>query len=512
MSEPSPVMSRAALVLLLSSAIPTALGADTELSHSELAHLSIEELANTPIMSVSRRLQPVADAPAAIYVISAEEIRRSGSATLPEALRLAPNLQVARVDARNYAITARGFNNAFANKLLVLIDGRSIYSPLFSGVYWDAQDVVLEDVERIEVISGPGATMWGANAVNGVINIIMKRSASTAGTLAAIGRQSDLRTVALRHGVRLSDATSYRLYAKSLDQDDTRRANGTVNLTGYARHQAGFRLDTAQGADAASLQGDAYQGRLHQQGTRDIRIAGANLVGRLSRQLSSGGSASVQAYWDFTERDQPNAFVQHLHTFDLSAQHSLTLADSHQLVWGAGYRRAEDRIVNSSAFAFLPGKFNMHWANVFVQDDIALGAATTLTAGLKFEHNNYTGLETLPTLRLSFKPTGNTLLWGALSRSVRAPSRIDRDFFSPTNPQVVDGQPRYAIAGGPDFDSEVAKVVELGMRTYKQGRYSLSLTAFGSRYARLRTLEPNPAGAGLVFRNQAEGRTRGLEL
>lgn len=265
-------------------------------------------------------------------------------------------------------------------------------------------------------------------------------------------------------------------------------------------------------ADAASIHGDAYKGRLQQQGTRAIEIAGANLLARVSRQLADGGSASVQAYWDFTERDQPNAFVQHLNTIDLTAQHSFSFADVHQLVWGAAYRRAEDRIVNSSAFAFLPAKFNMHWASAFVQDDIALGAVTTLSAGLKLEHNNYTGLETLPTLRLSVKPTANTLLWSSLSRSVRAPSRVDRDFFSPGTPTVVDGRPRYVVAGGPDFAAEVAKVAELGIRTYREGLYSVSLTAFHSNYSRLRTLEPNPDGAGLVFRNLAEGRTRGLEL
>jgi len=464
------------------------------------------------VTSVSRRSEPAFDAVASIFVISADSIKRAGVTTLPEALRLAPNLQVARVDARNYAVTARGFNSAFENKLLVLIDGRSVYTPLFSGVFWDAQDVVLEDVERIEVISGPGATMWGANAVNGVINIITKAAGATQGTQLGASAEPDLVTGSVRHGGVLAGGGRYRLYLKSLEQDDIERENGLAGPTGWKRSQAGFRADWGQGGATTTLQGDAYVGALHQQGTRAIRTAGANLLGRKTIRLESGTELSAQAYWDFTERNQPGAFIEHLNTLDVQLQSSSTVARRHRLVWGAGYRMAFDRLDNGAGFAFLPGDLNLHWGNAFVQDEIDLHDTLRLVAGAKVEHNNYTGLEFLPTLRLAWKPTASSMTWASASRTVRAPSRIDRDFYSPSNPPLVGGVPGYAIAGGPDFRSEVANVVELGYRIQATPALSYSVTAFGSDYDRLRTLEPNARGPGSVFGNLANGRATGVEM
>jgi iron complex outermembrane receptor protein len=478
----------------------------------DVAELSLEELANIRITSVSKKSESLADAPASIFVITNDEIRRSGATTLPEALRLAPNLQVARVDARNYAITARGFNSPFENKLLVLIDGRTVYTPLFSGVYWDAQDVVLEDVERIEVISGPGATLWGANAVNGVINVITRTAADTQGGLVAAGAGKNEKNGAFRYGGALDNGGHYRVYGKYADNDDTRRADGAPVLTGWRRQQAGFRSDWGNGNRNFTLQGDAYSGALRQAGTQDISIGGANLVGRINTRLAGGSDLSLQAYWDYTERNQPNAFIEHLHTIDFQLQHSIKAGNAHDLVWGAGYRYAMDRVQNDKFFAFLPGSLDMYWGNVFAQDEIALRDDLRLTAGVKLENNNYTGVEFLPTLRLSWKPAANRLVWTSASRSVRTPSRIDRDFFSPTNPPVVNGVPRYALAGGPDFESEVANVLELGYRAQPSPTLSWSATVFYSRYDRLRTLEPNPAGPGLVFRNGAEGRAHGIEM
>jgi iron complex outermembrane receptor protein len=478
----------------------------------DIANLSLEALSDVRVTSVSRRSESVADAAASIFVISGDSIKRSGAATIPEALQLAPNLQVARVDARNYAVTARGFNSAFENKLLVLIDGRSVYTPLFSGVFWDAQDVVMEDVERIEVISGPGATMWGANAVNGVINIITKAASATQGTQVSAGYDRDLASASVRHGGALAGGLRYRMYLKSVRHDDIERENGLDNLTGYKRSQAGFRADWGQGADTSTVQGDAYAGDLHQQGTRDIRIAGANLLGRKAIRLEGGSELTAQAYWDFTERNQPGAFIEHLNTLDIQLQSSTTLARRHRIVWGAGYRMAFDRLDNGTGFAFLPGDLNLHWGNTFVQDEIDVTDTLRLIAGAKLEHNNYTGLEFLPTLRLAWKPTGSSLSWASASRTVRAPSRIDRDFYSPSNPPIVGGVPRYALAGGPDFQSEVATVFELGYRIQATPALSYSATAFASDYERLRTLEPNPRGTGSVFSNLASGRTRGIEM
>lgn len=479
----------------------------------DLASLSLEELGNTRVTSVSKRAESVIDAAASVFVISGESIHRAGVTTLPEALRLAPNLQVAQVDARNYAVTARGFNSAFENKLLVLIDGRSVYTPLFSGVFWDAQDVVLEDVERIEVISGPGATLWGANAVNGVINIITKSAGATQGMLAVASADRDGRSAVLRYGAALGKGGRYRVYAKTSEGDDLPRESGTsLSLTGWRRSQLGLRADWGDGDSMLTVQGDAYAGALHQQGTEDIQIGGANLLARDTRKLAGGQELSAQVYLDHTERKQPRAFVEHLDTVDVQLQSALVLAERHRLVIGAGYRLASDRLQNGAGFAFLPADEKLHWGNVFVQDEIDLSGSLRLIAGAKFEHNNYTGREFLPTLRLAYKPSASSLLWGALSRTVRAPSRIDRDFYSPSTPAVVAGVPQYAIGGGADFASEVARVAELGYRMQALPGLSFSATAFASQYADLRTLEPSPNGVGSVFANRASARSRGVEM
>jgi iron complex outermembrane receptor protein len=502
-----PLVRCLALVLIATHARADALAPGAR----DLGDLSLEELANIQVTSVSRRPEALSDAASSIFVITGTDIHRAGATTLPEALRLAPNLQVARVDARNYAVTARGFNSAFENKLLVLIDGRTVYSPLFSGVFWDVQDVVLEDVERIEVISGPGATLWGANAVNGVINIITRSAASTQGTLLSAAGGKDERSGAVRHGGALAGGGHYRVYGKYAASDDLRAESGATVPTGWQRRQAGFRADWDGKARNATVQGDLYDASLHQKGTADIRVRGANLLGRVNHGFAGGSTATVQMYWDHTERDQPLAFVEHLDTLDLQLQHAVNLGQDHRLVWGGGYRWGHDRVRNGAAFGFLPGTMNLHWANLFAQDEMALRDDLRLTAGLKFEDNNYTGVEVLPTLRLAWNPHPAALVWSSLSRSVRAPSRIDRDFYSPTAPAVVNGVPRYAVAGGPDFQSEVADVFELGYRAQPTPSLSYSATAFHGRYDRLRTLEPNPHGSGSVFLNMADGRTRGIE-
>ncbi|WLI91347.1 TonB-dependent receptor [Massilia sp. R2A-15] len=477
---------------------------------SELTDLSLEQLSNVVVTSVSRQEEKLAHAAASIYIISASDIRRSGAQSIPEALRLAPNLQVARVDARNYAITARGFNSPFENKLLVLIDGRSVYSPLFSGVFWDAQDLVLDDIERIEVISGPGSTIWGANAVNGVINVITKSAKDVPGGRAALIAGADERAGTMRYGAALGAHANYRLYAKYRQNDDTENAAGASTHTGYQRRQAGFRADWDLEGGGATLSGDAYQGSLHQAGTRDIGIAGANLNASLTGHGGEASDYRLQVLFDHTERNQPTAFVEYLDTIDVQAQYNLQ-AGRHRMSAGAGYRGAQDRIENGAGFAFLPDHLQLHTGNLFAQDEIALTDALRFTAGLKVEHNNYTGAELLPNLRLGWSPAEAALLWTSLSRTVRAPSRIDHDFYSPAVAPIVNGVPRYTIAGGPDFISETANVLELGYRAQPSAQFSYSATAFYADYDRLRTLEPL-AGGGVAFRNFGEGRVRGIEL
>ncbi len=500
-------IGRPALLLLLCAA--------SGLAHANTApdfsDLSLEELADIQVTSVSKMEQSLSRAPASIYVITAEDIRRSGATSLPEALRLAPQLQVARVDARNYAITARGFNNPFENKLQVLIDGRIVYSPLFSGVFWDAQDVVLEDIDRIEVISGAAATLWGTNAVNGVINIITRSARDTQGALADATVGSGLNRGSVRYGGKLSGDGYFRVYGKHAEEDDTQRVSGVDAADGWRRDQGGFRADWGGRRDRLTLQGDAYQGSLHQLGTRDIRIGGANLLGRIQRSSGANSDVSLQAYLDHTERDQPGAFVEYLDTADLELQRTLRLGSAQRLVVGGGYRLAHDRVRNDVNFAFLPGSVDLHWADVFAQDEIALRKQLKLTLGLRLENNSYTGTETMPALRLAWTPDDHRLLWTSLSRAVRTPSRIDRDFYAPTNPPLKNGVPQYFLAGGPDFQSEVVNAFEIGYRAQPSTRLSYSLTAFYDDYDRLRTLEQNPAGPGLVFLNMAEGEVHGVE-
>jgi iron complex outermembrane receptor protein len=499
---PSPAAS-AALALCLSISCGTAIAANSPVH--DFADMSLEDLANIQVTSVSRKSESLADAPASIFVITNDDIHRSAATTLPEALRLAPNLQVARVDARNYAISARGFNGVFANKMLVLIDGRTVYSPLFSGTFWDAQDVMLEDVDRIEVISGPGATVWGANAVNGVINVITKSAADTQGTLLSAGAGSHEKNGAVRYGGELGNGGHYRVYGKYSDNNDTPTAKGTVLSDGWRREQAGFRTDWGSRANNGTLQGDAYSGRLHQAGTRDIQISGANIVGRISRQLSDDSSMRLNAYLDHTLRDQPNAYVDRLTTADFEGQNAFRFGERNTITWGGGYRAMFDRIENGPNFAFLPTSFNSHVANIFVQDEIELGKTLHLTVGEKVEHNAYTGRESLPSARLAWKFATNQLLWGAVSRAVRAPSRIDRDFFAPANGALFNG--------GAQFQSEVARVAELGYRGQLSPTVSFAATANYSQFDRLRSLEPTTNAAfPVAFRNGSQGNSRGLEM
>jgi iron complex outermembrane receptor protein len=498
----------AARVWIAIVAALTALAANAQAGKpSDLVDLSLEELANLEITSVSRRAERLSDAPASIFVITGDDIRGSGATSLPEALRLAPNLEVARVDSRQYAISARGFNNTIANKLLVLIDGRTVYTPLFSGVFWDAQDTLLEDVDRIEVISGPGATLWGANAVNGVINVISRRAAETQGTLLVAGAGNLERGAAARQGGKAGVDGAFRVYGKISDRDHTSRADGTSVPDSWDSGQAGFRADWGTAVGAFTLQGDAYRGTIDQAASGDIRISGGNLLARWARQLSGGDRVQVQAYFDNTEREIPGTFAERLNTFDVEFQHALRVGSQHSVIWGGGYRRADDHVSNTAAIAFLPADRNLRRGNLFVQDEIALrGDQLRLTLGTKAQSNPYTATEFLPSARIAWKPDASRLVWSALSRAVRAPARLDRELFVSAQPPVLP-QP---IAGGPDFRSEISKVLELGYRAQPSRRASYSVTLFHSVHDHLRSLEPGPAGA-LVIGNEMEGKTDGIE-
>ena len=503
--KPSPL-----LLLAMLSIAPGARAAD-----GDIADLTLEQLNEIVVTSVSRQEERLSNAAASLFVISATDIRRSGARSLPEALRLAPNLEVARVDARNYAISARGFNNPFANKLLMLVDGRSVYSPFFSGVFWDAQSVVMEDIERIEVISGPGSTIWGVNAVNGVINVITRHARDSQGALLSVAASGGEGDASVRFGGRLGSRGYYRAYAQYMAAEDTETAAGVNTYTGMQRRQAGFRADWELARGSLALSGDAYQANLGQLNTRDIRLSGANLVGRYTRRMDEGSALRLQLVLDHIERNQPNAYVDRLDTVELEGQHDVQLG-LHKLSWGGGYRHSRDENTPGPGFGFWPYRRSMHWGNLFAQDEIALTQTVRLTGGLKAEHNTYTGAELLPTLRLAWSPDARHTAWGALSRTVRSPSRIDRDFVAPPKPLTIGGVPRFVIGTSPEFESETANVLELGYRAQPAARWSWSVAAWYADYDKLRTLEPNPAPGpyrgNIEFRNLAEGHTRGIEF
>jgi iron complex outermembrane receptor protein len=484
----------------------------------DLADLSIEELANIQVMSVSKRPERLQDAAAAVFVITSDDIRRSGAATLPEALRLAPNLHVAQVNNYGYTISARGLNgssNSVSNKLLVMIDGRSVYTPLFSGVFWDAQDVLMEDVERIEVISGPGGVMWGANAVNGVINITTRAARDTPGGLLTLRGAGNGGDVAFRQGGQ-EGRLAWRAYGKLVDRSRSELAGGAPVEDAYRRSQAGFRADWEQDQDRVSVIGNLYRGRLDQPAPGEISISGfdpvlgqvrsdgVNLSARWEHALADGGAVLVQAYLDHTLRDVPPVFEERLTMADLQFQHTLPQRGAHQLVWGADYRHGRDRVQNGEIIAFLPAHSNQQWASVFIQDDIALRDNWRLTLGARAEYNEYTGVEFLPSMRLSWRLSARHALWAAASRTVRAPSRLDVDVFAPASPPFL-------LRGGAAVRAEVAKVYELGYRGQPAANLSYSVTLFHHDYDHLRTQEIDPSGTFLTFDSLMRGHSSGIE-
>src|SRR5213082_90828 len=484
---------------------------DSSLSADSLKKLSIEQLMSVEVTSVSKRPERLSQTASAIQVITQDDIRRSGAASLAEALRLASNLQVAQLDSRQWAISARGFNGTAANKLLVLIDGRPVYTPLFSGVFWDVQEVPLQDIDRIEVISGPGATLWGANAVNGVINVITKDAKDTQGFLLSGGGGTEQRDFgSVRYGGGLGTGVRARIYGRGFGRDATAFPSGRDAADEWHLGQGGFRIDwDAASASRVTVQGDLYDGRIAQDSGGDIAVGGRYVIAKWSRTLSERSSLAAHVYYDRTHRDIPGLFREDLDTYDVDLQHRTRLGDRHDVVWGLGYRNINDRtaIGSDSTLAFLPLHVAREWFTGFVQDEIALRPNRFhLTLGTKIEHNDYTGFELQPSGRVNWRLSPSATLWAAISRAVRAPSRIDREFFAPAKPP-------YFLAGGPRFHSEEELAYEVGYRR-QQGSLALSVATFYSRYHGLRGLEQvnPPAPVPLVIANGQDGESYGAEV
>jgi iron complex outermembrane receptor protein len=486
----------ASLVLpALAAALP-----QPRLADDAVAELSLEELGQVLVTSVTGRPLPEQEAADSIFVITAEEIRRSGVRNLPEALRLAPNLQVARLNANQWAISARGFNNSIGNKLLVLIDGRTIYSPLYSGVFWDSHELLLPDIERIEVISGPGGTLWGANAVNGVINIISRPAAATQGGLVLAEGGEASRRLAARQGGRLGDSGHWRAHAMQVERERSQLASGAERRDGLRHRQAGLRADWQHAARRLTLQGEVYDGRGDGGSNLAPELSGGHLLGRWQETAEDGGNWQLQAYADVARRHDDLIFRDRTRTLDLQFNHAPALGPQHRLLWGFGHRQARSRSEATPLVRFDPAARTLRWSHVFVQNEWLVTPRLNLTAGLKAERNVYTGTEWLPTLRASYRVADVGMAWASLSRAVRAPARLDREFYFPANPPFI-------IQGGPDFRSEVATVAELGWRARPLPALSYAVTAFHADYERLRAGRAGPT----PVENRARGHVSGLE-
>jgi iron complex outermembrane receptor protein len=466
---------------------------------ADLRELSIEELAQVQVTSVSKRPEPISGAPAAIYLITNEDILRSAATSLPEVLRLAPNLQGQRIDARQHAISARGFNGyETANKMLAMIDGRSIYTTLFSGILWELHHPLLEDIRQIEVVSGPGGTLYGPNAVNGVISISSKSSLDTIGGLARATAAANERTAALRYGVPIGGTGAVRVYAQYFDREGLPAGAAGPRDDSFEGYQTGFRMDFASGADTFTLQGDAFN--------TDTRLIagdgerGHNLLARWQRDFSADTSLQLQAYYD----DYRRRFIlvtDALETIDAQAQFNTAVAN-HRLVLGAGVRTTKDLFDNNlNPFVLTPERKRLYVLNAFVQDEIALGGGFDLIAGIKLENSSFSGLEVLPNVRLAWQPNERVLLWSSVSRAVRTPSRIDRQLnFLPI------------LATADDFRSEELTAFEAGYRGQPSPSTTLSVSVFYNRYDNLRTTELAPGGAlPIRLSNGMKGETWGVE-
>jgi iron complex outermembrane recepter protein len=494
------------IVAYRSNAAPGDPGDD--LSTSSLKTLSIEDLMNLQITSVSKRGEPVSDAAAAIYVITREEILNSGARSLPDILRLAPNLQVAQITSSSFAITARGFNGPAASKLLVLIDGRTVYTPYHSGVSWDVQDVLPEDIERIEVISGPGATLWGANAVNGVINIITRKAGDTQGGSLRVGGGNLEQRGSVQYGGQAGSAVDYRAYADSFHYGDDLTATGANARDAWQKSQGGFRVDWMPAGDLVTLQGDLYTGSEDELQSADEAVSGHNLLTRWNHAFSEASSLQVQAYYDYTRTSIPDVGFDELNTYDLDVQHAFTWGNRQSIVWGGGVRTEKDNfptvLSSTQLLTFSPQERTLDYSNAFLQDTISLSRTLKLIVGTKYEHDAYTRGEPLPNARFSWKVSDSNLLWAAVSQAVRAPSRLDRDLSEVSGPVVY-------IRGG-DFQDEKLTAYELGYRSQPTAKSSLSISTFYNVYSDLRSAQYSPGPAlPAMFANGMSGNTYGLE-
>jgi len=481
----------------------------------DLTELSFEELMDMEITLVTT--------PASVFVLSNENIRRSGHQSIPEVLRMVPGIHVAKIDSNKWAITSRGFNGIHADKLLVMIDGRSVYTPLYSGVYWDVQDLMLEDVDRIEVVKGPGGTLWGANAVNGVINIITKDAKDTQGNLLAAGAGTEETGFSsLRHGGQLGEDAYYRVYAKYFDRDEAVYANGNHANDGHDALRGGFRIDWDRSEqDRITLRGDYYDGQSAQRTNMtsstsnyaiddNVTVRGWHMLTRWVREYSDNSDISLQFYYDRTDRYE-TALGESRDTFDVDLQHRFQLAETHNLVWGLGYRHTGDNTVGSYTITFDPASRKEEVFTGFVQDEVTLVQdLLKLTVGTKVENNDYTGYEFQPSARLQWTPDEINALWASWTRAVTTPSRVNTHV---TNKYVtIAPNTSMQIIGNNDLKSQEVLSYELGYRAKPTANLWFDLSVFYNEYDHLTTIETTSNPLVRQYANKMNGETYGGEL
>ena len=481
-------------------------------------------LKDTEIISVSKTPEKAFEAASAVFVISQGDIARSGATSIPEVLRLAPGIEVARIDSNKWAITSRGFNRQFANKMLVLIDGRSVYTPLFSGTYWDEQDVVMEDIERIEVIRGPGATVWGANAVNGVINVITKNASSTQGNfISGIYGNEERGNISSRHGGKIGKNTYYRIYNKYFKRDESKTVTENTGANNeWEMTRSGFRIDTEHNVkNNYTIQGDIYSGYnewplildsiTNVNGDEDV--SGGNLMFKWSHTQSNDSIYDLKVYSDYTVRDVA-ILQQDRKTLDIDFQHIWKKIENHEVTWGLGYRIFNDELISKkvngiSYLSYNPEDSYNNLYSSFIQDKISIVPNTLyITLGSKFEHNFYTDFEVQPNARITWLPDDKSTIWAAVSRAVRIPSRGETSINS-----VAAGTPPFLLrqVGNEEFDSEKMMAYELGYRIRPKDNLSFDITTFFNDYDNLRSLEPNGTFT-IPVDNKGYAETYGIEL
>jgi len=502
-----------------------------------LKQVSLEQLGQIEVITASKVPVKATRTPAAICVITQEDIRRSGATSIPEALRLAPGVEVARVDSNTWSLGVRGFESTLSRSVLVLIDGRSVYTPLFAGVYWQVQDTLLEDIERIEVIRGPGGTIWGANAVNAVINIITKRAQETHGTLVSTGGGNiDQGFVNFRYGAGNSKGFNYRIYGKAFTRGPEFHPDHQ-QFDDWRMGQIGFRTDwDAHNRDRLTLQGDVYNGDAGQRVgiasysppfmtdvQQNAELSGGNLLGRWERELGSGSDIQLQTYYDRTNRKQAN-FAESRDTFDIDFIHHLTLPGRQDFLWGLGARLSSGNVSEVvPTVVFTPNHYTDKLYNAFIQDEIPIvGDQLSLTIGSKFLHNGYSGFEIQPTARLLWTPSSRQTVWAAVTRAVRTPSRVEED-LQLTGLAAPTPLTFFRIIGDRKFSSESLIGYEAGYRSLVSPKFYVDIAAFYNSYDHLLSVEPgapfsesSPPPPHTVipffFRNGLLGHTAGFEI